>query len=250
MDRKKFIKKSIAGLGSIIALPSFNSCKSNQPQGFGPGMPPPPPGGMPPPMMDSEAWDASGACPTSPQETAGPFPIKTPAQLVRENIVVDRKGIPLLINLCIKNNSANCKPLANVFVDIWHCDADGNYSEYGDIPMQKKDYTKKHFLRGRQTTDSNGQVSFISIFPGWYQGRAPHIHVEVLDKNEKSLLVSQIAFEENQVNVIYTTKHYRGPADQKNETDMVFSNSLAGNMADSLIGNNTDGYVLEKTFIT
>jgi len=39
---------------------------------------PPPPGGMPPPMLDSEAWDASGAFPTSPQETAGPFPIKTP----------------------------------------------------------------------------------------------------------------------------------------------------------------------------
>ena len=124
-------KKSIEGLGSIIALPTFYACKSNQPQGFGPGLPPPP-------MMDSEPWDGTGICPTSPQETAGPFPIKTSTQLVRENIVLDRKGIPLLINLCIKNNSDNCKPLADVFVDIWHCDADGNYSEYGDIPMQKR----------------------------------------------------------------------------------------------------------------
>lgn len=236
----------MVGLGSIIALPSLlSSCKKKQ--GPPDGMGNPPMGGRPP--MDSEPWDGSGSCPTSPYETAGPFPIKTPAQLVRENIVVDRKGVPVLITLTINNSDKNCEPLADVLVDIWHCDADGNYSEYGDIPMQKTDYKQQHFLRGRQTTDANGQVSFISIFPGWYQGRAPHVHVKVLDKDEKTLLVSQIAFEEDTVNEIYATEHYRGPADQKNETDNVFSNSLEGNMADSLTGNTNDGYVLQKTLI-
>lgn len=199
--------------------------------------------------MDSTPWDATGECPTSPMETKGPFPIKTPAEWVRENIIVDRKGIPLLITLDIQEKTNNCNALSNVIVDIWHCDADGNYSEYGGIRMQPTDYTDRHFLRGRQTTNANGQVSFVSIFPGWYQGRAPHIHVEILDENEKSLLVTQIAFEESEVNKIYATEHYRGPADQKNETDNVFRNSLEGNMADSLTGNTTDGYTLRKTII-
>ena len=245
MDRQKFIKKGVVGLGGIIALPHlFSSCKSKQKHPDEKGYPPPPR-----PPMDSKPWDGSGTCPTSPEETAGPFPIKTPAQLVRENIIVDRKGIPLLITLNIKSKDDDCQPLKDVLVDIWHCDADGNYSEYGGIPMQKTDLKNHHFLRGRQSTDINGQVSFISIFPGWYPGRAPHIHVEILDKKENSLLVSQIGFDEIAVNEIYATEHYHGPADQKNETDNVFSNSLEGNMADSLTGNVTDGYVVLKTII-
>ena len=38
------------------------------------------------------------------------------------------------------------------------------------------------FLRGIQTTNANGEVVFTTIYPGWYQGRATHIHVEVTDR--------------------------------------------------------------------
>ncbi len=246
MNRKKFFKKSVLGLGGIVALPHlFSSCHSgtssdrNPPSGYSRG-------GH---AADSEPWNGSGSCPTSPSETEGPFPIKTPAQLVRENIVVDRKGIPFLITFSIKSQDNDCQPLPNAIVDVWHCDADGNYSEYGDIRMQRTDYKDRHFLRGRQTTDTHGQVSFISIFPGWYTGRAPHVHVEVFDEREQSLLISQVAFEEGPVNEIYATEHYHGPADQENESDMLFANSLEGNMADSLTGNIKDGYIMLKTLI-
>jgi protocatechuate 3,4-dioxygenase beta subunit len=127
-------------------------------------------------------------------------------------------------------------------VDVWHCDAGGNYSEYGTLTAQS-------FLRGRQTTDANGQVSFISIFPGWYPGRAPHIHVEVLDSNDNSIRVSQIAFPKNICDTVYATADYNGTADTSNSGDGVFSNSLDGNMADSVTGNVTDGYTLLKTII-
>lgn len=80
----------------------------------------------------------SGDCVVSPQETAGPYPIKTPAQLVRENIIADRPGVPLLINIIVQDQSNSCEPVADVLVDVWHCDADGNYSEYGS-------YTSEHF---------------------------------------------------------------------------------------------------------
>lgn len=192
---------------------------------------------------------STGSCDLSPSETAGPFPIKTPSDLVRENIISDRAGVALLITLTIQDQSDGCKPLSGVFVDLWHCDADGNYSEYGGTQMQSTNYTAKHFLRGRQTTDSNGQASFISIFPGWYSGRAPHIHIEILDANENSIRVTQIAFPKDICDTVYTTSGYKGTADTSNASDNIFSNSLSGNMADSLNGNATQGYTLLKTIV-
>lgn len=226
MDRKKFIKNSLMGLGTIITVPSFmTSCSKDNHTG------------------------TTADCALSPSETAGPFPIKTPAQLVRENIIGDRSGVALLMNLTIQNQNSDCQPMANAFVDVWHCDAEGNYSQYGGIQMQQTDYTNNNFLRGRATTDRNGQVSFISIFPGWYMGRAPHIHVEVLDSNENSIRVSQIAFPKNICDAVYATSGYNGTADTQNENDNVFSDSLDGNMLDNITGDITNGYTLTKTII-
>jgi protocatechuate 3,4-dioxygenase beta subunit len=118
----------------------------------------------------------------------------------------------------------------------------GNYSEYGSNAGVS-------FLRGRQTTDINGQVSFISIFPGWYPGRAPHIHVEVLDATGDSIRVTQIAFPKDICDTVYVTDGYNGVADTSNQGDGIFANSLAGNMADSVAGNTMDGYTLLKTLV-
>ena len=187
-----------------------------------------------------------GSCELSPSETAGPFPIKTPADLVRANIVSDRLGVALLITITVQDISNDCAALEGVYVDVWHCDSDGNYSEYGGTQMQQTNYTNVHFLRGRQTTDANGQASFISIYPGWYQGRAPHIHVEVLDTNENSLMVTQIAFPEDISQTVYATDNYNGIYDTSNAQDNIFADSLDGNMC-TISGNTTDGYTLTHT---
>ncbi len=174
-----------------------------------------------------------------------PFPIKSPADLMRANIVSDRQGIALLINLEIISQGEECQALSGVWVDIWHCDAAGDYSEYGGSRLQEADYTERSFLRGRQKTDEQGQVSFISIFPGWYPGRAPHIHVEVLD-GEKSLLSTQIAFPEESTAEVYASRGYKGREDTSNSSDMLFADSIFGNLADSLTGNLSDGFTLSK----
>lgn len=231
MNRQQFVKQGIYGLGALLSSGSLlQACTK---------------------LADPTSTATSGlnaeGCTLSPSETKGPFPIKSPAELVKSSIVSDREGIPLVINVQVVDNNNNCAPVANAKVDLWHCDADGNYSEYGGTGMQQTDYTNAHFLRGRQTTDANGQVSFISIYPGWYRGRAPHIHLEIIDASGSSLMVSQIAFPEDTSSTVYATEHYNGEADTANTRDNVFSDSLILNMADSLTGNTTDGYVLTKT---
>lgn len=231
MNRQQFVKQGIYGLGALLSSGSLlQACTK---------------------LADPTSTATSGlnaeGCTLSPSETKGPFPIKSPAELVKSSIVSDREGIPLVINVQVVNQNKNCAPVANAKVDLWHCDADGNYSEYGGTGMQQTDYTNAHFLRGRQTTDANGQVSFISIYPGWYRGRAPHIHLEIIDASGSSLMVSQIAFPEDTSSTVYATEHYNGEADTANTRDNVFSDSLILNMADSLTGNTTDGYVLTKT---
>lgn len=106
-----------------------------------------------------------------------------------------------------------------------------------------------HFLRGRQTTDANGKVSFLSVYPGWYNGRAPHIHVEVLSSSS-SLLVTQIAFPENISSVVYASTLYsvNGQADTSNASDNIFANSLSSELA-TVTGNLADGYTLEKIVV-
>lgn len=181
------------------------------------------------------------ACATSPSETAGPFPIKTPAELVRENIVGSKTGVPLLIQFTIQNTNNNCTPIQGAFVDIWQCDAKGNYSEYSG--QLDGDFTNESFLRGRQTTDSNGNASFISIYPGWYPGRTPHLHVEVKSSAGVSLLITQVSFPENVSSTVYATAQYKGAADTNNTNDGIVG---AGNLADSVEGNVTNGYTLKK----
>ncbi len=218
MDRKDFLKKGLQGIGTIIALPTvLKSCSE-----------------------DDDPQNEN--CPLSPEETAGPFPIKTPADLVRENIISDRTGVALLMTFVVQDQSNNCLPMAGVLVDVWHCDAGGNYSQY-------EGNTGEDFLRGRQTTDANGQASFISIFPGWYPGRAPHIHLEILNANGNSIRVTQVAFPRSACDTVYATSEYNGTADTQNEDDGILSDSLEGNMADSVTGNPTDGYTLVKTVI-
>jgi len=252
MNRKQFIKNSLVGMGAIVAIPTVMQSCSKEDDVIS--------------SDESSSTNTSSntntnyngstntsttteSCTLSPSETSGPFPIKTPSDLVRENIIGDRTGVALLITLTIQDQSNSCQPLSGVFVDLWHCDADGNYSEYGGTQMQSTNYTNQHFLRGRQTTDSNGQASFISIFPGWYKGRAPHIHIEILDSNENSIRVTQIAFPKNICDIVYATSDYNGEADTSNESDNVFSDSLDGNMLDSITGNTTDGYTLLKTIV-
>jgi protocatechuate 3,4-dioxygenase beta subunit len=169
------------------------------------------------------------------------------------NIVSDRTGVGFTINVTIKNTNANCAALAGAIVDIWHCDKDGYYSEYGGTGMQSVDFTGVHFLRGRQTSNANGMVGFKSIFPGWYSGRATHIHVHVYSASGTSLLVTQIAFPEGSgsavvlVNASMANGYSKGMSGYTyNASDNVFSDGVANELS-TITGSVSDGFVLEHT---
>ncbi|MEM6807121.1 MAG: intradiol ring-cleavage dioxygenase [Bacteroidota bacterium] len=221
MKRKAFFRKGILGVSTILGLHLLSTA-----------------------CEEGANIPSNPNCPNTPSEIKGPFPNKTPADLVRENIIRDRTGVALLINFTIQNTQDDCNPLPGATVDLWQCDAKGNYSQYDE--QLDGDFANVSFLRGRQTTDINGRVSFISIYPGWYPGRAPHLHLEIKSASGRSLLVSQVAFPEDVSNAVYQSSSYGGTFDTANEDDQSFNDSLEQNLPDSLTGNINDGYIYEK----
>lgn len=236
MERKVFLKNGVSALGLAVVAPLFKACTKENVLTTTAGS-----------GTDSTGTSSvSGSCAVTPIETAGPFPTHTPSSLVASNIVSDRTGVPLTIKITINNSKNSCAALPGAIVDIWHCDANGNYSEYGGSGMQSTNYTSVHFLRGRQTTNTSGLVIFTSIFPGWYSGRAPHIHVHVYSADGSSLVVTQIAFPTDVCNTVYTTASpysSRGKQDTSNTSDSVFADSLASELA-TVSGSVANGYAL------
>jgi protocatechuate 3,4-dioxygenase beta subunit len=164
----------------------------------------------------------NAACAVTPTETIGPYP--SVIDLFRSDIREDRQGTQLTLTLKVVNTNAGCAAVPNANVEIWQCDAAGNYSEYGT-------QTTRNYLRGIQTTDGNGEVTFITIYPGWYQGRATHIHVEVTI-NGVSRKVTQIAFPESVNNTVHASGVYaaRGANPMTNASDGIFADSLASEL--------------------
>lgn len=223
MERSLFLKKGLGFLGMALVAPSLLAEK-----------------------------EEAAACTATVTETAGPFPTINPANLASSNIVGDRTGVAFTVNIDVKSIT-DCNAVQGIIVDIWHCDKDGNYSQYGGTQMQQTDYTNMTFLRGRQVTDANGQVSYTSIFPGWYTGRATHIHVHMYTSGGTSLLISQIAFPEGAGSAVATvnaatqygyTKGMTGY--QYNASDNVFSDGTSTEMS-TVAGSLASGYVLNWT---
>ena len=122
--------------------------------------------------------DCGGACVLIPSETEGPFPLDLSANnfYFRKDIRETQSGVELRVKLKIIG-SANCLPMSNVRVNIWHCTKEGLYSGYDN--NQNRGQAGLTYLRGYQITDANGEVEFVTIFPGWYTGRIAHIHFKV-----------------------------------------------------------------------
>jgi protocatechuate 3,4-dioxygenase beta subunit len=175
----------------------------------------------------------SSACAVTPSETVGPFPSLT--DLIRSDIREGKSGATLTLTITVVNSINNCSPVANANVEIWQCDAAGNYSQYGT-------QTAQTYLRGIQTTNAEGQVTFTTVYPGWYQGRATHIHVEVV-RNGVSSKVTQIAFPESVNAAVYATGVYasRGSNPTANARDGIFADSLDSEIA-SVSGDAASGY--------
>ena len=191
---------------------------------------------------------ASSGCSVMPTETEGPFPTHTPASYVRADITDGRTGYVLTVNITVVSASGSCSAVSGALVDIWHCDREGNYSEYGGTGMQSTNYTSVHFLRGRQVTSSAGVVKFTTIFPGWYSGRATHIHVHVYSATGQSLLVTQISFPEGTGSAVAAVNGYaKGMSGYTyNAADNVFSDDSTNSEVAVVTGSTSAGFVLNK----
>lgn len=244
MDRKEFLK-GIGLMGIAATGASFFACSGDND------------------LLNSDSSSTSGSsgnsdvtstsseCAVTNSETAGPFPTNNPEDLERVDITGDRTGVDLAINIVVRDVNNSCAVLEDAIVDIWHCDAAGNYSEYGGSGMQSTNYQSYHFLRGRQVSDADGVVKFQSIFPGWYNGRSTHIHVHIYNATGTSLLVTQIAFPEGddsavvEVNAASDYGYTKGMSGYTyNANDNVFGDGVANELA-TISGSVSEGYTLD-----
>ncbi|WP_029286977.1 intradiol ring-cleavage dioxygenase [Pedobacter sp. R20-19] len=234
MERKNFIRSLM--IGAISTPVIIDACKKTSTDGSttsGSG-------------TAGTTTSTNGSCTVAPTETEGPFPTKTPASFVRSDITDGKTGYKLTTKIAIGNINNSCAALAGAIVDIWHCDAEGNYSEYGGSGMQSTNYQSVHFLRGRQTTDANGLVTFTSIFPGWYSGRATHIHVHIYNTAGTSLSITQIAFPEGSGTALALVNGYSKGMNgyTYNNADNVFSDDKTGIEIATVTGSLTAGFEL------
>lgn len=171
------------------------------------------------------------ACVMTPEQTEGPYFVDE--RLNRSDIRGDpadgsvRAGVPLTLELHVASiGSAGCTPLAGAIVDVWHCDAEGVYSDVADPGFRT---IGKKFLRGYQVTDANGSVRFTTIYPGWYRGRAVHIHVKVRAKARAGRshdFTSQLYFDDSITDRVHAQQPYasKGQRTLKNDGDGIFRN--------------------------
>jgi len=163
--------------------------------------------------LSAPPFDDVPVCTASPTDGAGQGPFfihelekDDDVSLIRQDIrgrydEAAEPGIEMELHLRILDaTSTSCSgaPVADVEVYIWHTDAQGYYSGFGNPGDQKPDEpyagvpgqndldNSDRFCRGMQVTNAEGVVSFRSIFPGWYNGRDIHIHLVVLKKGSTS----------------------------------------------------------------
>lgn len=147
--------------------------------------------------------------------------------------------MPVTLTITVVDVSNGCTPVAGAAVDVWQCDAEGHYSEYSQPDYNGRSET---FLRGIQNTDGAGRAMFTTIYPGWYPGRATHIHADI-SVNGASAKVTQIAFPENVTAAVYSSGVYasNGQNPTTNARDNVFSDGVSSEMA-TVTGDPASGF--------
>lgn len=173
-------------------------------------------------------------CVVVPAQMEGPYFVD--ARLNRSDIRTDPSdkavspGVPLRVAFRVSQMSAAgaCGPLAGALVDLWQCDALGVYSDFADTTA-KFDARGKKFLRGYQVTDAKGLVEFTTIYPGWYPGRAVHLHFKVRTNPNGPRgtdFTSQLYFDEAVTDRVHARAPYasKGRRTTTNDADGIFKN--------------------------
>jgi protocatechuate 3,4-dioxygenase beta subunit len=168
---------------------------------------------------------AAPACVVRPEQTEGPYFVDE--KLDRSDIRVDpttgevKPGtlLDLTFNVSRLVGGA-CAPLTGARVDIWHCDALGVYSDVRDPGGST---VGQRFLRGYQTTNATGRARFTTIYPGWYPGRAVHVHFKIRTAQGQEF-TSQIYFDDSLTDRVHAAEPYTRHSQRRlrNEADGLF----------------------------
>lgn len=171
------------------------------------------------------------SCIVRPEQTEGPYFVD--AKLSRSDIRLEpsdgsvKPGVPLRLTFQVSRvNAGSCSPLNGAVVDIWQCDALGVYSGVRDMNVSF-DTREKKFLRGYQTTNANGSAEFLTIYPGWYEGRAVHIHFKIRVETAARRayeFTSQLYFDESISDQVFKQPPYntKGRPRTSNDADFAF----------------------------
>jgi protocatechuate 3,4-dioxygenase beta subunit len=170
------------------------------------------------------------SCVVRPQQTEGPYFVDE--KLNRSDIRSDpsdgavKAGALLALTFNVSRIAPGaCTPLPGAYIDVWHCDALGVYSDVTDPRFNTRG---KKFLRGYQVTDAGGIARFTTIYPGWYQGRTVHIHFKI--RSAPSVrpgfeFTSQLYFDDGVTDRVYAQPPYaaKGRRTVRNDRDGIFN---------------------------
>jgi protocatechuate 3,4-dioxygenase beta subunit len=200
------------------------------------------------PVEASPTADAAAlpSCVVRPELTEGPYFVDE--KLDRSDIRPDpsdgsvREGILLTLAFVVSQVSNSCTPLRGAQVDVWHCDAEGVYSDATDRGFNT---VGQKFLRGYQVTDESGRAQFMTIYPGWYQGRAVHIHFKIRTDPVSQAgyeFTSQLFFDESITDQVHAQQPYaaKGRRTLLNDGDGIYRNG--GSQLLLTPTRSTDGY--------
>jgi len=201
-------------LGSVVAVGFLGCGSSSAPTS--------------PSSSSSSPSSTNASCVVTPSLTEGPYFVDE--RLNRSDLRLDpatgavKAGIPLTIAMKLSRiaSGGDCSALPNALVDMWHCDALGVYSD-----VSSQNTIGQKFLRGYQVTDSSGNVQFTTVYPGWYQGRAVHIHFKVRTTPGASSgleFTSQLFFDESLTDIVHAQAPYstKGRRDTTNASDGIY----------------------------
>ena len=163
----------------------------------------------------ADALASATQCTLTKELTEGPYYVAN--EPTRQNITEGIKGMPLILSFRVVD-ATTCKPIPKADVEIWHADPEGEYSAFDGAAKQTS------YLRGHQIANAKAVAKFITVFPGWYPGRAPHIHLKV-HVDGRDVHTGQVFFKTAVAKKIYSKAPYTGRSGGKvfNASDNIYS---------------------------